>query len=179
MGPPAEATAGPSPDRQSAVLLAAGAVVLTTAGVAVTWPDRQTAPAAGLPASGPAISCVLTLPQNPAEVRVRVLDGGAPAGLRAETAAQLRARDFGVLDGTAGASPDTATTLRYGPAAIGAATLLRATVHGEAEMRFDPDRRDQTIDLTLGPAFTRLATTTEINENLVAAGEPSAPPHCG
>jgi hypothetical protein len=107
-----------------------------------------------------------------------VLDGGAPAGLREETATQLRARDFAVQGGTAAGSPDTATALRYGPAAIGAATLLRATLHGETAMRFDPDRRDRTIDLTLGPAFTRLATTTEINQNLVAAGEPSAPPQC-
>jgi hypothetical protein len=107
-----------------------------------------------------------------------VLDGGAPAGLPETTASQLRARDFTVLAGTAGQDPDGESALRYGPASIGAAALLRAVLHGEVTMRFDPDRRDETIDLTVGPAFTRLATATEINQNLVAAGKPSAPPQC-
>lgn len=66
----------------------------------------------------------------------------------------------------------------YGPAAVGAAAVVRAEVHGAVDMRFVPERRDVTIDLVLGPAFTRLATTTEVNQNLVTAGEPSAPPQC-
>ncbi len=42
---------------------------------------------------------------------------------------------------------DGTTALRYGPAAIGAAILLRATLVGEVAMRFDPERRDDTIDV--------------------------------
>jgi hypothetical protein len=45
-------------------------------------------------------------------------------------------------------------------------------------MRFDPGRPGKTIDLILGPAFTRLGTATEINQNLVTAGPPTAPPEC-
>ena len=45
-------------------------------------------------------------------------------------------------------------------------------------MRFDPERTDGAVDLVLGAAFTRLATPTEINQNLVTAGVPSAPPQC-
>jgi hypothetical protein len=37
---------------------------------------------------------------------------------------------------------------------------------------------DSPIDLTLGTTFARVATSTEINRALVAAGEPSAPPEC-
>jgi hypothetical protein len=161
-----------------AVLMAAGAMVATTAGITVGWPDQRTAPTGGHPAGSPAVSCVLALPASPAEVRIRVLDGGATAGLPAATAAQLRARTFTVLDGAADLPPEGAAAVRYGPAAIGAATLLRAALHGEITMRFDPERRDEVIDLTLGKAFTRLATTTELNQNLVAVGEPSAPPQC-
>jgi hypothetical protein len=55
---------------------------------------------------------------------------------------------------------------------------VRAAVHGDVLMYFDPGRRDETIDLTLGPAFTRLATTIEVNRKLVEVGEPSPPPQC-
>jgi hypothetical protein len=163
--------------RQLTALVVAGAVVATTAGIAVTLerPDQRTAATGGLPR----VECDLALPDSPAEIRVRVLDGGAAAGLPSTAAAELRARSFTVLAGTTGGEPAAGVaTLHYGPSAIGAAYLLRAAVHGDVLMRFDPDRRDETIDLSLGPAFTRLATSTEINQNLVAAGEPSAPPQC-
>jgi hypothetical protein len=64
------------------------------------------------------------------------------------------------------------------PAGLGAAALLRAALIGGATMRFDPARSDDTIDLTLGATFVRLATSTEFNQALVAAGAPSAPPEC-
>jgi hypothetical protein len=164
--------------RQLTVLLVAGAVVATTVGITaiktVERPEQRTAATGGVLR----VDCVLALPDSPAEVRVQVLDGGAPAGLSGTTAAELRARSFTVLAGASGGDPASATALQYGPTAIGAATLLRAEVHGEVLMRFDPDRHDMTIDLTLGPAFTRLATTTEVNQSLVATGEPSAPPQC-
>jgi hypothetical protein len=152
--------------------------VATTAGVTLGWPDQRTPATGGNPAASPGITCVLALPASPADVRVRVLDGGAPAGLRDAAATQLRARDFTVLDETGDLQAEGAAVLQYGPASIGAATVLRAALHGETTMRFDPDRRDATIDLAVGPAFTRLATTTEINQNLVLVGEPSAPPQC-
>lgn len=160
--------------RRLAAVVVAGAVVATTAGVTFAWPDRQdnTTPAA-VP---PALNCVLALPASPADVRVRVVDGGASAGVADAAAAQLRARTFTVLDATTG--PEGATALRYGPAAIGSAALLRAALHGEVTMQFDETRGDGTVDLVLGPAFTRLATTTELNQNLVTVGEPTAPPQC-
>ena len=165
--------------RQLAALVVAGAVVATTAGIATTKalerPDQRTVATGYLPR----VACVLALPDSPTEVRIRVLDGGVTAGLAETTASQLRARSFSVQVGTArGGGPAGTAALSYGPAAIGSATLVRAELPGEVTMRFDPDRRDGTVDLTLGPAFTHLATTTEVNQNIVAAGEPSAPPQC-
>jgi hypothetical protein len=164
--------------RQLTALVVAGVVVATLAGVVATRnlerPHQRTTATGDLPR----VTCDLAIPSSPAEVRVRVLDGGAPEGLPDTTVSQLRERSFHVLVGTTEGDPAGTAALRYGPTAIGAATLLRAMVHGDVLMRFDPDRHDETIDLTLGPAFTRLATTIEANQNLVSAGEPSAPPQC-
>jgi hypothetical protein len=168
--------------RQLAVAAVAVAVVATTAGVAATRSlerPYQGAATPGQAATQPTgVGCSLALPADPAMVRIRVLGGGGAAGA---TATQLRKRRFAVLsDDAATTDPDTAgsATLRYGPAAIGAAALLKAVLRGDTTMRFDPDRQDDTVDLTLGAAFAGLATTTEMNQNLVAAGEPTAPPQC-
>ncbi|MEU8815422.1 LytR C-terminal domain-containing protein [Actinoplanes sp. NPDC048796] len=170
--------------RRVTVATAAVAVAAATAGITLAWPQQQRQlPTAIAPADRPAtpgLTCDLTLPSDPPQVRVRVLDGGASPTRMATTAAQLEARRFTVLDGTTGPRPATPATVVYGPAAIGTAAVLRAVVYGDATMRFDPTRPagDKTIDLILGPAFTRLATTTEMNENLATAGEPTAPPEC-
>lgn len=167
--------------RQLAVVAAAGAVVMVTAGVAFAWPsaERPVTPAApAVEKSTPGISCDLSLPSAPGEVRVRVLDGGAADGLADDIATELRTRGFGAADGPAAEKPADVTVVTYGPTSIGAAHVLRAVVYGEATMRFDPDRRDRLVDLTIGPAFDRLATATELNQNLAEAGEPSAPPEC-
>ncbi len=160
-------------------VIAGVAVVVTAAGITATSAfDRppQGAAAPGPVAVGPAASCILTLPSDPAGVRVRVLDGG-----RGDTTAnELRERGFTVVTHTSGSAnePSGATTLRYGPAAIGGASLLRAALIGDVTMRFEPARFDDTIDLMPGTTFERFATSTEFNQALVAVGEPSAPPEC-
>jgi hypothetical protein len=173
--------------RQLAAVLTAGAVVAVAAGVTIV--SHQSTPAAEDPAIGTASSgdaaiglatgCNLTLPEGPEQVRIRVLDGGALANRLEATLSVLRTRGFAVSQATTGDSkPDGSAALRYGPAAIGAASLVRAEIHGAVTMTFDPTVRDDTIDLTLGSSFTRLATTTEINQNLVTIGLPEAPPEC-
>jgi hypothetical protein len=174
--------------RQLAAVSVAAAVVATTAGVAATRtlgsPDQPTA-APGLVAAqpssaAPGLQCNLTLPDSAEKVRIRVRDGGAPAGAAAAIATQLRERRYVVVR-DAGGPTDPATgpaRVSYGPAAIGAATLVKAVILGESTMRFDPDRTDDTIDLTLGSAFERLTTPTELNQALVELDEPTAPPQC-
>ncbi|MBO3743086.1 LytR C-terminal domain-containing protein [Actinoplanes flavus] len=145
---------------------AAAAVVAVSAGVAVAWPRQGET---SIPPAGPApLTCELLLPDSPADVQVRVPDAGI--------ASELRERGFTVLDGAV--ASEAATTLTYGPAAIGRATLLRAAVHGEVTMRFEPGRPGPAIDLAPGPDFDRLATATELNQNLVSVGMPTAPPEC-
>ncbi|MCM4080851.1 LytR C-terminal domain-containing protein [Paractinoplanes hotanensis] len=159
--------------RQLAAWTVAGAVVATTAGAAIAWPRPDTTtPVAGRPP----LNCILALPENPADVRLRVVDGGAAAGRLEAVVSDLRARAFTVSTGAA--SPAGTTTLRYGPASVGAAALMRAELHGDVAMRFDPARSDDTIDVILGPSFDRLATPTEVNQNLVTAGKPTAPAEC-
>lgn len=216
--------------RRTAAVMAGVAVVATTGGITATraLDVSRPGPVTPGPAAGPGTgalvpACDLTLPSDPAQVRVRLADGGAPNGISG-AANQLRDRRFTLVtmveapasgfsgspsagssvdawagpsagfsaDPSAGSAdgslawgsadpangPVGATTLHYGPAAIGAAVVLRAALVDEAVMRFDPARADDVIDLTLGTGFTRLATSTEVNQALVAAGEPSAPPGC-
>jgi hypothetical protein len=159
--------------RQMAAVVAAGVAVAAI--TVVVWPRQVAAPIA----DRPAVTCVLRLPDDPGDVHVRVLDGGAPAELPSTVAAQLSARRFAVQVGPDDAEPTGGVAaVRYGPAAIGAAAVVRAEVHGQVVMTFDPGRRDDTIDVTVGPAFTRLATATEVNQGLALAGEPSAPAGC-
>ncbi|MFI6073707.1 LytR C-terminal domain-containing protein [Actinoplanes sp. NPDC051343] len=165
--------------RQLAAVLTAGAAVTATASTVFAWPHQHAAPVADQAAGRPFVSCVVALPDDPAEVRIRVLDGGAPAELRDAATAQLRTRGFAVQTGTTDRVPTaSAAALRYGPAAIGSATVVRAELNGQVAMTFDPDRPDATIDLAVGSAFAGFATPTEINANLALAGEPSAPPQC-
>jgi len=181
--------------RNLAVTAVAVAVVATTAGVAATRTlgssDQPTAApglAAAQPSSAvPGLLCDLTWPDSPEQVRIRVLDGGAPAGAATAIATELRERRFVVVSDAGGpAEPATGpakvthgpATVTYGPAAVGSAALVKAVVLGESTMSFDPGRRDDTVDLTLGSAFERLATTTELNQELVAAAGSPAPPEC-
>lgn len=176
--------------RRTAGVLIGAAVLATTAGVAATVAGR---PGPGTTAAGPATAtaapaattavrpsattaCDLSLPSSPGEVRVRVLDGGAPGERTATAVADLRRRGFVVLP--PGGAPAGPTTLHYGPATIGAVTLLHAQLVDRADRRFDPDRADDVIDLALGADFVRLASPTEVNQAFAMAGRPSAPPGC-
>lgn len=180
--PPAAAVRarGRSRGRKQLAVAWAATAVAATAGIAFIRPHQANAPAAdtGRVLIAPGLNCVLSLPDGPAEVQVRVLDGGAPAGTVQATVTDLRSRSFPARNGTTGPGLAGPTAVRYGPAAIGAATLLRAMVSGEVTMQFEPDRRGDVVDLTLGPDFRGLATTTEVNQKLVEIGEPSASPHC-
>ena len=135
------------------------------------------APSGERPSSSPGIDCVLALPASPAEVRVRVLDGGAPAGLPTRRLLQLRARDFTVLDAAAGPQPGGCgrPALRPGRDRCGDLAASGADRRGRDALR--SGRRDETIDLTVGPTLKRLATPTEVNQILLVV-KPSPPPDC-
>ncbi|MEU8607066.1 hypothetical protein AB0C29_03570 [Actinoplanes sp. NPDC048791] len=139
-------------------------------------------PVATLPA-GPSSRCAfpvdLKLPDNPGDVVIKVVGRSDLVGA---TAIELGHRGF-VASELRSFDPDAdnagpVAVLRYGPQAVGAATVVRALVSGDVAMKFLPDRGDRTIDLALGTGFRRLATTTEVNMALVELGEPTRPPGC-
>jgi hypothetical protein len=158
-------------------VVAAVAVVAAGGGFAATHTgthQQATAPVSK------GLTCTLSLPDDPAEVSVRVIDGGAAVGIAVKALTGLRNRRFTVTSGPSREAGDLkgGVVLRYGPAAIGNATLLRAYIPGSVAMIFDPSRHDDVIDLTVGPGFASFHTTTEVNQLLVQEGEPTAPPQC-
>ncbi|GAA3930944.1 LytR C-terminal domain-containing protein [Actinoplanes auranticolor] len=121
----------------------------------------------------------LELPDDPGDVIIKVVGRSDLVG---ETAIELKHRGF-VADELRWFDPDAdnagpVAVLRYGPQAVGAATVVRALVSGDVAMKFLPDRGGRTIDLALGTGFRRLATTTEVNMALVEFGEPARPAGC-
>jgi len=140
-------------------------------------------PVATLPAGPSSSRCSfpidLTLPDDPADVVIEVV--GRSERL-AQVTIDLKHRGFVATERQA-VDPDTdgsgpVAVIRYGPQAVGAATVVRALVHGDVVMKFVPDRGSRTIDLALGADFDRLATTSEVNTALVRFGQPTRPPGC-
>jgi hypothetical protein len=169
--------------RRRAGATAALAVAVAAGGFGVTALTRADPdPVATLPAA-PSAGCPfpvdLTLPDDPGDVIIKVVGRSDLVG---ETAIELKHRGF-VADELRSFDPDAdnagpVAVLRYGPQAVGAATVVRALVSGDVAMKFLPDRGGRTIDLALGTGFRRLATTTEVNMALVEFGEPARPAGC-
>ena len=163
--------------RRLAAVTAAGAVAVITAGVTVAaWPrQRPVPPPPGdqAAASSYALTCVTALPDDPARVRVSL------SGDAAETpAAELRRRNFTVVGAGPHDDDRKTTTLFYGPLAVGTATLLRAAVVGDVDMRFEASRDGDRIEMFLGRDPIRIATPTELNQAMAAIGQPTPPPGC-
>ncbi|WP_433722616.1 LytR C-terminal domain-containing protein [Actinoplanes sp. CA-051413] len=169
--------------RRRAGTTAALAVVVAAGGFGLTSLTRDDpAPVATLPAA-PSSRCSfpidLTLPDDPAAV---VIDVVGRSERTAPVTIELKHRGFAATERKS-FDPDAdnsgpVAVLRYGPQAVGAATVVRALVHGDVVMKFLPDRGSRTIDLVVGADFDRLATTTEVNMALVEFGEPTRPPGC-
>jgi hypothetical protein len=162
----------------AALVAAAGFGVAAVVTQPTTSGDRTILPAAPTP-------CALVdarLPDGPEDVEVQVFAGAATTARAASVADELGDRRFPAtaVPGTdpAAGTAGTVAVLRYGPSAVGAAALVRSLVGGNAVMKFDATRPGQAVDLVLGPSFQRLASTTEMNQALVAAGEPTVPPQC-
>lgn len=167
--------------RQRMSVVAAVAVVAAGGGYATTRITTHNGP--HQPAAAPVrdgLTCTLSLPDDPADVKVKVIDGGAAPTMADKALTGLRNRRFIVTTGLSqeAGGPEDGVVLRYGPAAIGNATLLRAYFPGSTAMIFDPSRHDDVIDATVGSGFTSFRTTTQVNQFLAQAGEPTAPPQC-
>jgi hypothetical protein len=117
----------------------------------------------------------LDLP-NIDHIRLSVYNGTARPDLAEKVAADLRMRNFVIIDidRAPGSYPDVAV-IRYGPKAVGAAWVMRAFFLNEADSEFDPSRDGDVVDIVLGDRFLALATRTEVNQSIAVNGRPQPP----
>ncbi|WP_030434032.1 LytR C-terminal domain-containing protein [Actinoplanes subtropicus] len=119
----------------------------------------------------------VTLPDDPAEVTIKVYNGTSTSGLADSVSNEFKNRRFTVQ------KPSESKTrykgvaeIRYGPDAVGRAQLLRAYFLDQSKLEYNPKRKGILIDIVIGSGFRQLATTTEVNQSLVEVGEPTLPP---
>jgi hypothetical protein len=165
--------------RQRAGTAAGLTAVVAAAGFGLAMANGRAPEPVATPPASPPSNCRLALPDSPGDVRIQVIGGTDRAG---QVTDELVGRGFRAT-GRGWIDPDsdsrgTVAVLRYGPQAIGAATLVQALVGDDAVMKFQPHWDSPAIELVLGSKFQRLATMTELNQNLVALGEPTPPPGC-
>ncbi|MFU8871374.1 LytR C-terminal domain-containing protein [Micromonospora sp. SL4-19] len=110
------------------------------------------------------------------DVKINVFNATDEVGRAGSVADDFRNRKFQVKKvDNAKPGVDGVAVLRFGPKGVGSAHLLRAYFLNSAEQKFDPKRKDDTVDVILGNAFQQLATTTEVNQSLGDLGSPVAP----
>lgn len=155
------------------VLSLAAVIFVITALVRDT--QRDTTSAGGCPAGAPLAD--VELPDDPAEVTVRVFNGTTRAGLADSVTTEFKNRRFAVQKpGESKTKFKGVAEIRYGPDAVGKAQLLRAYFLAQSKMAYNAKRKGTVIDIVVGSQFRQLATTTEVNQSLVDIGEPTLPP---
>ena len=155
------------------VLAVAAVVFVITALVRDTQGDAVTGE--NCPAGAPLAD--VTLPDDPAEVTVRVLNGTSTPGLADSVTNEFKNRRFTVQKpGESKTKFKGVAEIRFGPDAVGRAQLLRAYFLDQGNMEYNAKRKGAVIELVIGNKFRQLATTTEVNQSLVEVGEPTRPP---
>lgn len=110
-------------------------------------------------------------------MEVAVFNGSGVTGLGQSLGADMAARGFKVVKVASERNrSDAVAVLRFGPAAVGRATLVNAHFLGRAQPRFDIARQGKTVDVVVGAGYRQLASTTEKNQALAMIGLPQAPP---
>jgi len=139
--------------------------------------DSQSDVVAGdkCPAGAPIAN--VTLPDDPNQVTVKVLNGTTTPGLAEKVTNDFKNRRFKTQSpGEDKKRVKGVAVVRYGPQAVGSAQLLEAYFLGQATPEYNPKRKDAVVDIVIGNEFQQLATTTEVNQSLVELGEPELPP---
>jgi hypothetical protein len=117
------------------------------------------------------------LPDENKDVKIKVFNGTAQAGLAEGVGEDFAHRGF-TVDKKKENSPkavNQVAVLRFGPKAVGAAWLLRAYFLQEADIQFDAKRQNDVVDVVVGKKFQQLATETEVKQSLTQLGNPSPP----
>jgi hypothetical protein len=119
----------------------------------------------------------VTLPDDPAEVTIKVFNGTTTTGLAEKVSNEFANRRFTVQKPSESKTKYKGVAeIRYGPDTVGKAQLLRAYFLAKSRMAYNPKRKGTVIDIVIGSQFQQLATTTEVNQSLVEVGEPTLPP---
>jgi len=155
-------------------VLAVAAVVFV---IVALVQDSQGGPTAGegCPAGAPLAD--VRLPDDPAEVTVKIFNGTSTAGLAENVTNEFKNRRF-----TTQKPAESKTKLkgvaeiRFGPDTVGKAQLLRAYFLAQSKMSYSAKRKGAVIEIVIGNQYRQLATTTEVNQSLVEVGEPTIPP---
>jgi LytR cell envelope-related transcriptional attenuator len=154
-------------------VLAIAAVVFVI--VALVRDSQGDAVANGCPAGS--VMADVTLPDDPAEVTVKVFNGTTTPGLAENLSNDFANRRFKTQKPAENKTKFKGVAeLRYGPAAVGSAHLLNAYFLAQAKAQYDPKRKGAVIDVVVGSLYQQLASPTEVNQSLVELGEPDLPP---
>ncbi|BCJ42273.1 hypothetical protein GCM10010168_87280 [Actinoplanes ianthinogenes] len=139
--------------------------------------DKQTDIANGANCPKGAPLADVQLPDDPAEVTLKVLNGTKRAGLADQVTTEFKNRRFTVQpSGKSKTKFDGVAEIRFGPDAVGRAQLVRAYFLAQSKMVYNEKRKGAVIEIVIGDNFQQLATTTEVNQSLVEIGEPELPP---
>jgi LytR cell envelope-related transcriptional attenuator len=153
--------------------LAVAAVVFVI--VALVKDTQQDAVASGCPAGS--VMADIRLPDDPSEVTVKVYNATKTPGVADRVTSDFTNRRFKAQKPAENKKKFTGVAqLRYGPAAVGKAHLLKAYFLAQAVPLYDPKRKGDVVDVVVGTQYRQLATTTEVNQSLVELGEPDVPP---
>ena len=154
-------------------VLAVAAVVFVI--VALVRDSQHDAIANGCPPGS--VLADITLPDDSDEVTVKVYNGTSKPGLADAATNDFKNRGFKTQKPAESKKKFTGVAqLRYGPAAVGKAHLLKAYFLAQAVPLYDPKRKGDLVDVVLGNRYLELATQTEVNQSLVELGEPDLPP---
>ncbi|GAB3802119.1 LytR C-terminal domain-containing protein [Micromonospora zhanjiangensis] len=118
----------------------------------------------------------IALPE-PQNVKIAVYNATKTQGLADSVATNFGNRKFKVVKTAVDKKGiEGVAVLRYGPQAVGAAHLMRAYFLDNARTEYNPQRKDDVVDVVIGPKFQQLATSTEVNQSLTELGSPPLPP---
>ncbi|GAA2670485.1 MULTISPECIES: LytR C-terminal domain-containing protein [Actinoplanes] len=118
----------------------------------------------------------MQLPDDPAEVTLKVLNGTNRAGLADGVSNEFKNRRFTIqTPGKSKTKFKGVAEIRFGPDAVGKAQLVQAYFLAQAEMEYNAKRKGAVVEIVIGSQFQQLATTTEVNQSLVEIGEPDLP----
>jgi hypothetical protein len=119
----------------------------------------------------------IRLPNDPAQVKIKVFNGTNRADVEIQVSTEFENRRFVVeKPGKSKTKVAGVAEIRYGPDTVGKAQLLRAYFLARSTMVYNAKRKGDVVDIIIGNQFQQLATTTEVNQSLGAEGEPTLPP---